>query len=158
MYNPISSLELPTFQMCKWSIITFVVSIAIVMVFGCACNVIGQEEQPARAIAEKYFEEIQAKDFDTAALLYSSAFLATSSKEQAINNLQAWNSRLGDIQSYKFEDWLVRDQVGIDRVGTIWVLRYKVLYKRGQTEEILTLFRPIGSNEIKIKGHQINPF
>lgn len=120
-----------------------------------SCKVNNQPVLSAEAVAEEYFEAIRSKDFDKVISFCSPEFLTTSPRDTAQQNLRRWNSILGDFEQYELQDWLTREQVGSDRTGTVWVLRYKVKYSRSKTEEILTLFRPIGSDEIKIQGHNI---
>jgi hypothetical protein len=120
-----------------------------------SCTVSSESESAAADVANRYFESIRKKDFDTALNFYAPQFFERTPQETWLQNLKKVNDKLGDLKSYELVQWEVRNNIGTSESGTFYILQYKVVYAKQSANERITLFKPVAGGEIKILGHNI---
>lgn len=106
-------------------------------------------------MVKSYFEAIKTKDFEQALSFYGADFYSATPREEWKKNLMTINQKLGDLKSYQQTGWRMQAVTGTHN-GTVFQFQYKVDYSNYSADEEIQLFRPTGSNEIKITKHQIN--
>lgn len=128
--------------------------LAAFMVLFVGCNPIA-DKSSAESVMNEYFAAIKDKDFDKALGFYSQQFFDKTSRESWNQSLRAVNSKLGDLQSYEQTGWRIQATTGLGPAGTWFIFQYRVTYSKYPSDEEVILFKPAGSNEIKILQHQI---
>jgi hypothetical protein len=133
-------------------------TIAFVIVFLSlfSCGVIKVKGE-AQKIAESLFQErINSGWFDSDRY-YSDLFWKNTDKNTWSNIKHIVTQALGDLESYSLTSWEVQSKVNTNAIsGTIVVLEYETIYKKGIGTETLTIHKPLMSDEFSILGHNFN--
>lgn len=133
-------------------------TIAIVIVFLplFSCSVIKGKGE-AQKIAESLFQErINSGWFDSDRY-YSELFWKNTDENKWSNIKHIVTQSLGDLESYSLTSWNVQSKVNTHAIsGTIVVLEYKTVYKKGIGIETLTIHKPLMGKEFSILGHNFN--
>jgi len=108
---------------------------ACAMLAGCsdAGNTMGHAEQ----IGAGYYQALKDKDFHKAASFFLNR--ADAPQQQWLVQIQEYNRKLGDLQSYK----LVDEAVNTVYSGTRYILRYSTHYSKFPAMETLVLFEGV---------------
>jgi hypothetical protein len=114
-------------------------------------------DKSAETLAVSYYQAVMNKDYNQAVTYFSSQFFEKTSKADLLSILQNINNKLGDLKSYKLENWGKNTRRGVGTVssGTTYTLKYSAVYSNETDTETLTLFQPSGG-ELKILGFQFN--
>lgn len=98
---------------------------------------VGATVNKAEQVAASYYQALKNKDFAKAA----GYFKDTSGKPRAAwrDQLQEYDSKLGELQSYK----LVDKEVNTVHSGTLYTLRYNTQYSKFPALETLVLFEGV---------------
>jgi len=101
------------------------------------CGDPGDTVNMAEQVAGSYYQALKNKDFEKAA----GFFKDTNSKPRAQwhDQLQEYNSKLGELQSYQLVDKVVNTVYS----GTLYTLRYKTKYSKFSATETLILFEGV---------------
>lgn len=103
--------------------------------------------------AEMVFATIAEKDFQGVVALCADDFFKKSSEEEYLTILSASNKKLGDLKTYEL---IKSDIKSYPRIGTYYIMDFQTEYEKYPAVEQLTLYKPVGEDEIKILGHNIN--
>jgi hypothetical protein len=114
------------------------ISLAGALVAGCAmlagCSDPGNTMAHAEQLATGYYQALQNKDFEKAAGFFFDQ--ADAPRQQWLDQIREYNSKLGDLQSYK----LMNETVNTVYSGTRYILRYRTQYSKSPAMETLVLF------------------
>jgi len=132
------------------------IAIVIVSLSLFSCGVIKGKGE-AQKIAESLFQErINSGWFDSDRY-YSDLFWENTDEKKWSNIKDIVTQALGDLESYSLTSWNVQSKVNTNAIsGTIVVLEYETVYKKGIGTETLTIHKPLMGNEFSILGHNFN--
>lgn len=116
------------------------------------CSDPGDTVNMAEQVADGYYQALKNKDFEKAA----GFFMDTRAQPRAqwLDELRAYNSKLGELQSYELVDKVVNTVYS----GTRYTLRYKTKYSKFPAYETLILFEGVSSfggsngNVLRLEG------
>jgi hypothetical protein len=113
-------------------------------------------QQDAEVLAHGLFEAIKGKDDERALTFYGDTFFKQGSRQHWREVLEGVNSKLGDLQTYRLEKWVVERDFSLSNAGTRYKFQYAVKYARYDAMESLVLFQPLIGGDLKIVGHYIS--
>jgi hypothetical protein len=140
-----SPIFLPNIFFLKHILLLLLIAISLV-----ACER-GASEAEVEKISNQFFEALKSGHPDQALDLCSEDFFVVRSRQQWLNYLKMVRETLGSMQSYT----LSKKQSDSRFSGRFYLYHYRNLYAKEPAWEILTLFSPVDSNEIKIIGYKI---
>lgn len=108
----------------------------------------GSSVEAAERVAARFFEVVKAKNFAAVATMFSQP----ESGDQAIDQLQINQSKLGDLQSYE----LRKTDVNTVFSGRRFTLRYVTRYPEFTATETLILFESVSEPGIKIEVYNVS--
>ncbi len=118
---------------------------------------VSKEKVEAEKVASARFELVKQHKFEDSMDLYSPKFYENTTREKWLKLTKKIHDKLGDVQSYKLVGWNFRKFAGKGQMsGTFWELQYETVYDKYPAREILLVYKPLGGNELKIIGHNIN--
>ena len=103
-----------------------------------------------------YFDAVRAKDFEKALTFYAPQFFEKTSHVEWLQILKNVNSKLGDLRIYQLSGFRGQANAGAGLTGMFYILQYRVSHSKYPADETVTLFRPPGSDEMRILSHQID--
>jgi len=120
-----------------------------------ACNPIA-EKSAAEAYASKMFSAREVGQTQKVLLMYDDRPGQGTPRETWSKVLVAIEGKLGRPTTYELKDWRVTLGTNAAGSGTFVTLQYAVTYERAQGVETVVLFRPRGSTDFRIIGHNFN--
>ena len=105
---------------------------------------------------DEYFEKVKQNDFNSLQLYYSDEFYKTTKKEAWLGMLETIHSGAGALLSVELETWGVKTMLSTGGSGTTYTLIYKNVYENAGVKETITIYKPRGSRDIGIIGHEFN--
>lgn len=133
-------------------------TIAIVIVFQSlfSCGVVKGKGE-AEKIAESLFQERITSGWFDSDRYYSALFWENTGEKKWSNIKNIVTQALGDLESYSLTSWNVQSKVNTNAIsGTIVVLEYETVYKKGIGTETLTIHKPLMGSRFSILGHNFN--
>ena len=138
----------------KQAICTLTIVFVFISLF--ACGVIKGKGE-AEKIAESLFQERITSGWFDSDRYYSDLFWQNTDAKKWSNIKNIVTQALGDLESYSLTSWNVQSKVNTNTIsGTIVVLEYKTVYKKGIGTETLTIHKPLMGNKFSILGHNFN--
>jgi hypothetical protein len=138
----------------KHAICTIPIVIVFLLLFSCGV-IKGKGE--AEKIAESLFQERINSGWLDSDRYYSDLFWENTDKKKWSDIKNIVKQALGDLESYSLTSWNVQSKVNTNEIsGTIVVLQYETVYKKGIGTETLTIHKPLMGNKFSILGHNIN--
>ena len=132
------------------------IAIAIVFLSFFSCGVIKGKGE-AEKIAESLFQERITSGWIDSDRYYSDLFWKNTDEKKWSDIKNIVTQALGDLESYSLTSWNVQSKVNTNEMsGTIVVLEYETVYKKGIGTETLTIHKPLMGNEFSILGHNFN--
>jgi hypothetical protein len=121
-----------------------------------SCGVIKGKGE-AQKIAESLFQERINSGWLDSNRYYSDLFWEKTDENKWSNIKHIVSQALGDLESYSLTSWNVQSKVNTNEMsGTIVVLEYETLYKKGIGTETLTIHKPLMGHKFSILGHNFN--
>ncbi len=112
------------------------------------CGESGPAGPSAEEIGEQFYVALKQGDFASAAELY----VEKQPRAEIIRQLEEYQQKLGDLESYKFKDIVVNTVFS----GVRYILRYNTTYTNGtRATEGLIMFQPVSDNIIRIEIHNV---
>ncbi|MEO6149133.1 MAG: hypothetical protein ABIN95_02155 [Mucilaginibacter sp.] len=137
--------------------ISAIIAFFIVAITGCnySSTAINSEKDKAAAesVAGMLYLDIQNKDYDDPAKLFSKQFFTVTSREKLKEIFVSTNKKLGDLKDTNLTKWDTKVVKGTNPSAN-YQLVYNNTYKNYAAEEIITLIMEDG--KIKIIGYRIN--
>jgi len=121
----------------------------------CAACGFSADRKEAEQLAERYFADIQAADFEGALSLYSPRFYEVTTRAEWLGFLQDQRARCGAPTAHSLAKWNVFSSFGTNS-GTRTTLVYDVQYSTCRMSETMTIFKP-SAGKIQIQGHFMKP-
>lgn len=112
-----------------------------------------QDKNDAESIAGKLYLYTSRKNYESILKLLSRDFYNVASKEQFLEFLKAKEEKLGEYKEFTLLDWKTTNNKGTNS-KTEYILLYKVVYSKYQSEEKISLIKE--NNEVKILGYNVN--
>ena len=133
-----------------------IIASVIVFLSLISCGVIKGKGE-AQKIAESLFQERINSGWIDSDRYYSALFWKNTDEKKWSNIKNIVKLALGDLESYSLTSWNVQSKVNTNAIsGTIVVLEYETVYKKGIGTETLTIHKPLMGNEFSILGHNFN--
>jgi hypothetical protein len=120
-----------------------------------ACNPFA-EESAAEAYVTKMFSAREVGETEKVLLMYDSRPDRGTPRETWSNMLVAIENKLGRPTSYKLTNWKVMLASNAVGSGTFVTLQYAVKYERAEGTETIVVFKPRGTSDFRIVGHNFN--
>ncbi|WP_430612309.1 hypothetical protein [Flavobacterium sp. JP2137] len=112
-----------------------------------------QDERAAEAIGGWLYYYSMNKNYDSIYNLMGQDYFAKTSKEQLKNYIIEKEEKLGEIKTFEIKDWKKHQAEGDSDIDAQYVLRYKVEYVNGASEETLYLSKEDG--DLKIMDYKV---
>ncbi|MCP1995849.1 hypothetical protein [Flavobacterium sp. HSC-61S13] len=131
----------------------------LVVPFFIACNSnatkggLRQDERAAEAVGGWLYYHSMNKNYDSIYNLMSKDYFVNSSKDKLKTYLIEKESKLGDIKTFEITDWEKNTSTNEANVDAQYVLRYKVEYVNGKSDETLYLSKE--GKDLKITDYQV---
>jgi hypothetical protein len=120
-----------------------------------ACNPIA-EKSAAEAYANKMFSAREVGQTEKVLLMYDDQPARGTPREKWSKMLVAIEDKLGRPTSHELTGWKVNLGSNAAGSGTFVTLQYAVKYERAEGTEAIVLFKPSGSSDFRIIGHNFN--
>lgn len=111
----------------------------------------GLPPQMAREQAQNLLQTLKADGPDAALALYSDEFYNARPEEQWQRELHKLFDELGAMESFV----LRKEHYDSRYSARFYLFEYQTIHARGKAWQILTVINPVGTDELKIVGHQI---
>lgn len=128
-------------------------SLAAALLAGCGISAAKDE---AELVANAYFACIDRGDCEGALDLFSSQFYQQTSRDDWRVVLEKIEEKLGPLQSYELAQWRVFKGSKGGLSGTMVQLHYQATYEKHPAQVSMVVHKPVGGNEFKISGMNIN--
>ena len=103
-----------------------VLVVLLLVLSGCG---ISSSKDDAAEVMTRYFAAIEARDYPAAMAYYAETFFKETSRDTWEAQLQRYNRRLGNLESFEAVNWNVKKNVGAN-AGTYVQVIYKTRYAR----------------------------
>lgn len=100
---------------------------------------------------DAFFQAIKSHNFDQAGTYFIDS--ATQSRQQWVDQLQEYQTKLGDLQSYTLQNKIINTVYS----GTRYTLTYKVKYSKQDTVETFILFEGVSDPDVHIEVMRVQP-
>lgn len=111
----------------------------------------GLPPQVAEQQAQHLLQTLKDGDIDATLALYDDEFYQARPKETWRKELNTLAEELGPMESF-----VLRKQHYDSRYSArFYLYEYQTIHERGKAWQTLTLINPVGTEELKIVGHQI---
>ncbi len=138
----------------KHAIYTIGIVFVFLSLFSCG---LVQGKGEAEKVAESLFQERISDGWLGSDRYYSDLFWKNTDEKKWSNIKNLVEKAMGDLESYSLTTWNVQSKVNTNAIsGTIVVLEYETVYKKGIGTETLTIHKPLMGNEFSILGHNFN--
>ncbi len=135
-----------------WSIVIIILIIigaGVYFIFNSSKENIGD----AQGVADQFYSSIIAKDYDSVAKLYHPKLLEVTNRTEMDRLLQAFNTKLGDIQSYVLINYNAKSFTsGQSQI----VLFYAVNRTNYNSKETISLYKEDSSHSLLIVGYHVS--
>lgn len=113
-----------------------------------------EEKQKAEAVIDKFYEMIQAHDYNGAQELFDDQFYEVTSSENLLNIFHKTRLDLGEFKKKNLVDWQTH-RVGVGKSKNVeYLLIYEIDYTKSKSQATFSL---IDSGEgPKIVGYEVN--
>jgi len=120
--------------------------------FVSGCSVYDASNQSeADQLVSQYHDSLKAEDWSRLLSLYDPGFFKVHSRDSWQQRLTALHARYGALktvqQTFSQKDSRYR--------GDYYIYGFKLVFEKGRTSEILTIFKGIESDKLTIAGHVI---